>query len=703
MNVATAATVIEVRRLTRTYHVGDVDVLALRGVDLTIRRGEFVAIMGSSGSGKSTLMSILGCLDKPTSGQYLFEGIDVAGLPEPALAGIRSEKLGFVFQSYNLLARTSAIENVELPLIYALTSTTGSERSERARESLRVVSLADRERNTPGQLSGGQQQRVAIARALVNRPSVLLADEPTGNLDTRTSHEIMETLVELNRSRGLTIVLVTHETDIAAYASRLVTMRDGRIESDKRNERPTQTPSNVPEKSSSTAAGVVAGKGGDSKVTGSAAFGMMIVAAALQAIFRNKMRSALTTLGVFIGVAALIAMVDVGQGANDTVRKQIESLGTNLVVVQSGSRTAGGARGGSGSASTLTVEDARAIQREDPAVAQVSYLIRQSGQIQYGNQNWTTSIQGVTPSYPPTTNWQIAYGRGISETDESDAALVVLIGQTVWHQLFGEYTNPLGAMLIVKNTPLRVIGVLGSKGQSGFGTDQDDLVMIPFSTAERKVLGSAVPSQVATVNAQYGTVSNPYGIQPRLTGLVNQIYVQAVTADRVQEAISQVRNTLTIRHRIRPGSDPDFSVRNLSQIASAAEGSSQTMSNLLAAVASISLLVGGIGIMNTLLVSVTERTREIGLRMAIGARRTQVLLQFLAEAILLSVVGGIAGIAGGIAASLTISLAVGWPAPISWMAIAGGFVFSAFVGVFFGYYPARKAARLNPIEALRYE
>ena len=703
MSVATAATVIEVRKLTRTYHVGDVDVLALRGVDLTIRRGEFVAIMGSSGSGKSTLMSIFGCLDKPTSGQYLFEGIDVAGLPEPALAGIRSEKLGFVFQSYNLLARTSAIENVELPLIYALTSTTGSERSERARESLRVVSLADRERNTPGQLSGGQQQRVAIARALVNRPSVLLADEPTGNLDTHTSHEIMETLVELNRSRGLTIVLVTHETDIAAYAGRVVTMRDGRIESDKRNERPPQTPSNVPEKSFSAAAGAVAGKDSGLKVTGSAAFGMMIVSAALQAIFRNKMRSALTTLGVFIGVAALITMVDVGQGANDTVRKQIESLGTNLVVVQPGARTAGGARGGSGSASTLTVEDARAIQREDPAVAQVSYLIHQSGQIQYGNQNWTTSIQGVTPNYPPTTNWQIAYGRGLSDTDESDAALVVLIGQTVWHQLFGEYTNPLGAMLIVKNTPLRVIGILGAKGQSGFGTDQDDLVMIPFSTAERKVLGSAVPSQVATVNAQYGTISNPYGIQPRLTGLVNHIYVQAVAADRVQEAILQVRNTLTIRHRIRPGTDPDFSVRNLSQIASAAEGSSQTMSSLLAAVASISLVVGGIGIMNTLLVSVTERTREIGLRMAIGARRTQVLLQFLAEAILLSVVGGIAGIAGGIAASLTISLAVGWPAPISWMAIAGGFVFSAFVGVFFGFYPARKAARLNPIEALRYE
>ena len=703
MAVSTTAPVIKIHDLARTFHAGDVDVLALRGVDLTIERGEFVAIMGSSGSGKSTLMAILGCLDRPTRGQYFFEGVDVAGLAEPSLASIRSERLGFVFQSFNLLARTSALENVELPLIYAPAHLPRTQRSALARESLQLLGLSDRERNTPGQLSGGQQQRVAIARALINSPSVLLADEPTGNLDTRTSHEIMDTLVRLNRERGLTIVLVTHESDIAAYADRIITMSDGKIQSDRINNQPVSGPKS-PARPDNRGKSAIAGPvDGAAKLAGSVAFAIMIVTAATQAIFRNKMRSMLTMLGVFIGVAALIAMVDVGQGANDAVRKQIESLGTNLLVVLPGATTSGGARGGSGSASTLTVTDASAIQRDDKAVGQVSYMIRQSGQILYGNQNWTTSIQGVTPNYPPITNWKIAFGRGISQTDENNSALVVLVGQTVWHQLFGQYGNPIGAMLIVKGTPLRVIGVLGSKGQSTFGTDQDDLVMIPFTTAERKVLGVAAPSQATQVNALYGTVTNPYGIQPRLTGFVNQIYVQAATQDQVQSAMDQLTHTLALRHHIRPGDPNDFSVRNLSQIASTAQGSSQTLSYLLAAVASISLLVGGIGIMNILLVSVTERTREIGLRMAIGARRLHVLLQFLTEAVLLSVVGGVAGILGGLAASEAISIMAGWPTPIVWSAIGGGFLFSALVGMFFGYYPARKAAHFDPIEALRFE
>jgi macrolide transport system ATP-binding/permease protein len=706
MSGTTADQVIRIENVTRVYRAGDVEVRALDGVSLTVERGEFVAIMGSSGSGKSTLMAILGCLDRPSGGHYFFEGIDVAGLDEPALARIRSERLGFVFQSFNLLARTSAIENVALPLFYASAGPVRSaSRFEKARAALALLGLAERERNTPGQLSGGQQQRVAIARALINTPSLLLADEPTGNLDTRTSHEIMQTLVSLNREHGVTIVVVTHEPDIAAYTDRVVTMRDGQIISDERPQKPAPAQRPGPRASEAAFFDMRPAEPAVARRAGAFwAFGLMVMAAAMQAIGRNRMRSALTMLGVFIGVAALIVMVAVGQGANEAVRKQIESLGTNLLVVVPGATSTGGIRAGFGSASTITVGDAQVIRREDAAVASVSYLIRQAGQVQYGNQNWTTTIQGVSPNYPPVTNWEIAAGRAITPDDDAKADLVVLLGQTVYRQLFSATENPIGALVQVKGVPLRVVGLLVAKGQTAYGTDQDDVVMVPFTTGERKVLGVAAPSQQQTpINWVYLPPPNPYGLQSRLTGFVNQIYIQAVSPDAVQPAIKQVTETLSRRHRIKPGDIPDFAVRNLSQIAAAAEGSSRVMAILLAAVASISLLVGGIGIMNILLVSVTERTREIGLRMAIGARRLHVLLQFLAEAVFISVSGGIAGIVTGVASSQVVSIVFGWPAPISPMAIAGGFLFSAAVGIFFGYYPARKAAQLDPIEALRYE
>ena len=698
-----AQPIIKVENLTRTFVLGEVKVHALRGVSLTVQPGEFVAIMGSSGSGKSTLMNILGCLDRPTSGHYLLEGVDVAALREPDLARIRSERLGFVFQSFNLLARTSAVENVGLPLYYSASGPAQSAvRLERARAVLSFLGLGDRERNTPGQLSGGQQQRVAIARALINSPSLLLADEPTGNLDSGTSHEIMETLVSLNREQGLTIVLVTHESDIAAYADRIVTMRDGAIISDERVSKPVRVAPVGPRRSSFFKPH--AARISQISTGPHLAFELMVLATAAQAIGRNKMRSALTMLGVFIGVAALITMVAIGQGANEAVRKQIESLGTNVVVILPGAVTSGGIRAGYGSASTITVTDARAIRRDDPAVAQVGYLLRQQAQVQYGTQNWTTSIQGVSANYPSITNWRIAVGRGITAEDENNAALVAVIGQTVYREIFNPGENPIGAFIQVKSVPLRVIGVLVAKGQSPFGTDQDDIIMTPFTTAERKVLGVAAPTQQQTpLNWPYLPPPNPYNLQARLTGFVNQIYVQAMSQDQVQSAIRQASNTLMLRHRIKPGAVNDFEIRNLSQFVETAESSSRIMALLLAAVASISLIVGGIGIMNILLVSVTERTREIGLRMAIGARRLHVLLQFLAEAVFLSVSGGLAGIVMGIVTSLSIAMIAGWLAPISAAAVAGGFLFSAAVGVFFGYYPARKAAHLDPIEALRYE
>ncbi len=705
-NSDTAKPVIEVRGLTRTFLVGDVEVRALQGVDLSVGSGEFVAIMGASGSGQSTLMAILGCLDSPTSGRYRLEGLDIAALDEPRLAKLRRERLGFVFQSFNLLARTSAIENVALPLFYSDKAMDGAQRLEKARAALELLGLAERAQNTPAQLSGGQQQRVAIARALINGPSVLFADEPTGNLDTKTSHEIMETLVALNRDQGVTIILVTHESDIADYASRVITMRDGRIVSDER--RVARSPGRFPTRreEASAASSIFhpdgAGRKRFARVS-SFAFATMIAVAAIQAIARNKLRSALTMLGVFIGVAALIAMVAVGNGANTAVRKQIESLGTNLVVVLPGAVLTGGARAGFGSASTLTVADAQAIRREVPTVGLVAYLMRQMGQVQLRNQNWTTNIQAVSLNYPPVTNWRVAEGRAISGEDERTAALVVVIGRTVYKQLFARGENPLGATILVKGSPLRVIGVLASKGQSMWGQDQDDLVMIPFKTGEQKVLGVASPNQPTNLTSLYPPPPNPFNLQPRLTGYVNSIYVQATAQDRIRAAIRDVDRILMRRHRIKPTDIKDFDIRNLSQIAETAEGSSKVMAALLAVVASISLIVGGIGIMNILLVSVTERTREIGLRMAVGAQRLHVLLQFLAEAVLISVSGGLAGVAAGVAISEIIAMFSAWSSPVSLGAIAVGFAFSAAVGIFFGYYPARKAARLDPIQALRYE
>jgi macrolide transport system ATP-binding/permease protein len=693
-----------IRDATKVYPLGDTEVHALRGVTLTINRGEFVAIMGASGSGKSTLMNILGCLDRPSSGEYLLEGIDVAQLDEPALARIRGRRIGFVFQTFNLLPRTSAIENVELPLFYAA-QIEGN--IARARDMLHMLGLADRELNQPNQLSGGQQQRVAIARALVNDPAIVLADEPTGNLDSQNALDIMATIRALNLERGVTVVLVTHERDLADLADRIITLRDGRIISDlptvhSAGRGATRTlPAVQPYRERRFASRF------DSLLNEAGSIGWIAVLAALRAIGRNKLRAGLTMLGMFIGVAALIAMVAVGEGARAAVEAQVQSLGTDLLVVLPGTTRVNGVRAGNGSAASLRVKDVGEILEEDPAVADVSYVNRQGTQAVSGNQNWSTSVQGISASYLSIRRWPVVAGRTLTVEDDHDGASVCLLGQTVLTNLFGDFADPMGATVLVKNVPMTVVGVLSAKGHSASGQDQDDVIFIPFTTSQERILGVATPTSAQTLSnnifATIGPPPNPFGVVPKLEGFVNTIYVQARSPALVKTALEQVTKTLERTHRILPGKPDDFVVRDLTEIAEVAEQSSKAMELLLAAIASISLVVGGIGIMNILLVSVTERTREIGIRMATGARRLHVLAQFLIEAMLLALMGGIAGIAAGVVVSLLISHLAGWPILLEVDVMVAAFAFSGAVGVFFGFYPARQASRLNPIDALRYE
>jgi macrolide transport system ATP-binding/permease protein len=720
---------IEIDNLCKTYQRGDVAVPVLKGVTLAIERGEMVAIMGASGSGKTTLLNILGCLDRPTSGRYSLDGQEVSRLSNEAQANVRNRTLGFVFQNFNLLPRSTALENVQVPLAYAWPPLPETEGHQRAVTLLRQVGLAERMEHAPSKLSGGQQQRVAIARALINNPVVLLADEPTGNLDSRTSKEILQMFQQLNSEYGLTIILVTHDKEVANHAKRVIHVKDGLIEADGPPERPVaaDTAGRAAQDDPPRLGGPTAHRAPMLGVS----FLTRPVRMALQAMRRNMLRSVLTALGIIIGIGAIIAITDMGQGSEASIRDVLNNLGASILVVQAGqAQAAGGICVGTGSCKTLTPQDAEALSRECSSVHSLAPLVFARCQVVYRNRNWSpTYVYGTTPDFLRVRDWEdLESGCCFTERDITANSLVCLVGQTLVTELFGG-ESPLGKEVYVQNVPVRVIGVLKPKGVNVAGFDNDDILISPWTTIRNRVAGEQ-PSANAVPGPSASTPDLSAGVKTlsgRYPGVPNELFPapsSLQTADRPQQVRfsnvdcllvrihdvedaartkEEIAEVLRKRHRLRASESNDFFVRDHAEVSQAMEKTVGLVTALLLAVATICLVVGGVGIMNIMLVSVTERTREIGLRMALGASARAILRQFLVEAVVLCVVGGAAGIGFGKGCVVLAHVLLNWRTEPSVFAIVASVAVAATVGIVFGFYPAWKASRLDPIEALRYE
>lgn len=661
LSTGLAAPLIALRGICKHYggaETGQPEVTVLRGIDLDICAGEFVAVVGSSGSGKSTLMNILGCLDRPSSGTYYFQGQDVAGLDADALAWLRREAFGFVFQGYHLIASETAHENVEMPAVYAGLSK--EERAQRAQHLLARLGLGERLGNRPHQLSGGQQQRVSIARALMNGGSIILADEPTGALDSQSGAEVMALLGEL-ADAGHTILLITHDRDVAAQARRVIEIRDGCVVSDT-NTAPVSDEAPI---DSVTLQRVVSPQFPAAASSSGASWWADLMEAARSAwrgMHSNRARTSLTLLGIVLGVASVIVMLAIGEGARRQVMERMGTMGTAILYMGSKPPATGGPAG------SLTEEDLQAV-RELPEIRRVLPVIGDPITVRYGSADKQIYVFAAREEMPAVHHWPVALGRYYTDAEDQDLAPLVVLGHKARLHFFPDEPKPLGRQLIIGNSAFEVIGIMSERGADSGAQDYDDMVFIPYLSGRARVYQSQT--------------------QP------DYVVVEAMSSEQVHAAEAAMRQLLLARH----GGREDFGIGNAAARIQAEAATRKSMTMMLGLIAAVSLVVGGIGVMNVMLMTVKERTREIGIRMAVGARQRDILRQFLTEASLLTLVGGTVGLLMGLAVGVVL-IAVGVPVVFSVRAMVGAFACAVITGLVFGYMPAKTAARLDPVRAL---